>query len=167
MNGRFLSASLFPLGFLVVSVIIEIAFGNISENALRYAYLDHIAIIAAQLINILTPNDPVLVLGNALYGKAHLVIASTCSGSGFLSLLAAAIIVFSTSVKNKVIGLLMGIVIVIVFNMGRIIGLYLTMAYHPDWFLWVHEYVTPTLMTILFCLFFAVWAFWASDKGYG
>lgn len=166
MNTRFLSASLFPLAFLVVSVFIEILFGNMPENTLRYFYLDYIANITAKIINILTPNDQVLVLQNALYGKAHLVIASTCSGSGFLSLLAAAIIVFSTSLKHKLTGLFLGILFVVLLNIGRIIGLYLTMAYQPDWFLWVHEYFTPTLMTILFCLFFAVWAFWATDKAY-
>lgn len=166
MNARFLSAMLFPSGFLLVSVLMEIVFDSISEDIQRYIYLDHLANISADVINLLTPSDRVIVLQNALYGKAHLVIAPTCSGSGFISLLGAAIIVFSTSIKNKLMGLFIGIILVGLFNMGRIIGLYLTMAYQPDWFLWVHEYFTPTLMIMLLCVFFAVWAFWATEKRY-
>jgi exosortase family protein XrtM len=164
MNSRLLVGILFPLGFLAVSTFIGFLFEHISENTLRRVYLDQIAIISGQIINLLTPHEHVFVLQNTLHGKAHLEIAPTCSGLGFLDLLGAAIMVFPTSIRNKLTGLIFAIILVALINLGRIIGLYYTMAYLSDWFLWLHLYVAPTLMIILFCLYFAGWTFWTAGK---
>lgn len=159
--------ALFPMGFLAVSLALGSLFEAISETALQRFYLNHLATISAQLINILSPSNKALVLQNIIFGKAHLEIASTCSGLSFLSLLGAAILVFTTSIRNKVIGVVIGIILVLLLNLVRIISLYFTIAYQPEWFLWIHLYVAPTLMIILCCLFFAGWAFWAIEKNHG
>lgn len=167
MNKRWREVILYPFGFLFVSTLLGALFEIISKSALERHYLNHIATLSGQIIHFITPNDRVLVFQNGVYGRANLQVASTCSGLGFIALLGAAIIIFSTSIQHKLIGFVAGILFVVLLNTGRIAGLYFVMAYHPGWFLWLHLYVAPTLMVILCCLFFVSWSFWTMDKRYG
>lgn len=164
-NRRLLISILFPFGFLLVSTLLEVLYLNISDTTLRRLYLDPIVSISAQCINFITPNNKVSVHQNALLsGNAYLEVVRTCSGTGVLFLLIPAIAVFSTSLRNKLVGLVFGLLGVVLLNLGRIIGLYFTMVYQPDWFLLIHLYIAPTLMIVLCCLFFAGWAYWASES---
>lgn len=167
VNKRWREIILYPFGFLLVSTLFGTLFEIISKSALEKHYLNLIAALSGQVIHFITPNDRVLVFQNGVYGRANLQVASTCSGLGFIALLGAAIIMFSTSILHKLIGLVTGILLVVLLNTGRIVGLYFVMAYHPGWFLWLHLYVAPTLMVILCCLFFASWSFRTMDKRFG
>lgn len=167
MNKRWRESILYPFGFLFVSTLFGALFEMISKSALEKHYLNHIAALSGQIVHYITPNDRVLVFHNGVYGRVKLEVASTCSGLGFIALLGAAIIILSTSILHKLIGLVMGILLVVLLNTGRIVGLYFVMAYHPGWFLWLHLYVAPTLMVILCCLFFASWSFRTMDNRFG
>ncbi|MDP3391623.1 MAG: exosortase family protein XrtM [Methylococcaceae bacterium] len=164
VKNRWLMNIFYPLGFLLLSTLLEALYLNISENTLRDVYLDHVATISAQVINFITPSDKVFIHQNSLLsGKAYLEVARTCSGSSVLFFLVAAILVFSASVRHKIVGLVLALLLVVVINLLRIIGLYFAMVYQPDWFLPIHIYISPTLTIILCCLFFAWWALPAKE----
>jgi exosortase family protein XrtM len=167
MKKRWGEVILYPFGFLFVSTLLGALFEILSKSALESHYLNHIATLSGQIIRFITPNDRVLVFQNGVYGRVNLQVASTCSGLGFIALLGAAIIMFSTSIQHKLIGLVAGILFVAALNIGRIVCLYFAMSYHPGWFLWLHLYVAPTLMVILCCQFFVSWSYWTMYKRYG
>lgn len=162
--SRSLIAILYPLGFLGVSVFLEVLYLNIPEYFIKKYYLNNIATICAEFINFVTPGEAVFIHENSfLSNKAYLEIAPTCSGSSILFFLVAAISIFSAPVRQKIIGIILSLILVISLNTFRIIGLYFMMAYRPEWFLPTHLYIVPTLTIMICCLFFAWWAF--KEKG--
>lgn len=158
-NSR-LVAVLYPLGFLGLSTLFEALYLNIPENILKQFYLNPITSISAKFINFVTSSEKAFIHQNSLLSeKAYLEIAPTCSGSSILFFLVAAILIFSASVKHKIIGIILSLILVVFLNTFRIIGLYFVMIYRPEWFLPFHLYISPTLIIIMCCLFFAWWGF--------
>jgi exosortase family protein XrtM len=123
--------------------------------------------ICVDLINMLAPMEKVLAeQSHLISANADLEIVRGCDGAGVLFLLVAAIVAFPSKFKQKVIGLLLGIVFIYLLNLLRIGILYFVMAYHPYWLELIHVYLAPTLMVILACAYFALWAFSSNEKTY-
>lgn len=115
--------------------------------------------VSVDIINFFT-NENLSAIENKLSSsKAILVIIRGCDGSGSLFLLCSAILAFSASIKDKIIGLFIGIVLLYCINQLRIIGLYFVVAYQREYFLPIHTYYAPSLIVIICGLYFAWWAF--------
>ncbi|AEG02764.1 exosortase family protein XrtM [Methylomonas methanica] len=160
--NRLLKSFFFPLGFLVISLTLDSLYLGINDLSLKQFYLNHLAYASANFINFITPGENVAVYQNSISsGKVNLEIARTCSGSTTLFLLMAAILVFYGSVWHKVSGIVFSVLLVSFLNHIRIVSLYFSLAYNPDFFSLIHLYIAPTLTIICCCLFFTWWAFWA------
>ena len=122
-----------------------------------------IGVFCSKLIHFIAPMEQVSAVLNHLQSPvADLEIVRGCDGAGAVFLVMAAILAFPASVKRKLIGLVLGILLMYSLNLIRISGLYFVVAYHNDWFQIIHTYLAPTLLIIVACLFFAWWALGAS-----
>jgi exosortase family protein XrtM len=119
----------------------------------------------ASIINYLRPDEQVVAARNILSSHGiSLEVVRGCDGAGTIFLLAAAVITFSASFKDKILGLVSGVILLALINLFRIIGLYFVMRYEAQWFTPIHTFFAPTLIIIISCLFFAVWAQCAAKK---
>ncbi len=117
------------------------------------------------IINFLHAGENAIAARNMLLSNGvSLEIVRGCDGAGTIFLLAAAIITFSASFKDKIVGLVSGIALLVVINLLRIVGLYFVMSYHSQWFTPIHTYFAPTFIIIISCLFFAGWAQYAAKR---
>ena len=147
--------------FLSIYAIFHFAYFQVPDDVLReVVYYQGFGVVCVQFIHFFAPLEPVSALHNHLQSpRADLEIVRGCDGAGALFLLLAAILAFPASIKRKVIGLVLGALLMYCLNLVRLIGLYFLVAYHNGWFLLVHTYLAPTLLVVLACLFFAWWAF--------
>ena len=112
---------------------------------------------SSNLINVITPNEKTVVEGSAIIGKATVVVMRGCEGVEVMLLLIAAVIAFPASIRYKIYGIIAGILIIYIFNLLRIAGLYYTIRYRPDLFDMMHIYAGQTVIIILFLILFIFW----------
>ncbi len=162
--GMYLQIGLF-LGFYVV---LYTAYSQLPINILRdVVYYLGVGVPCAELIHFIAPVEQVAAVQNHIQSPlADLEIVRGCDGAGALFLVMAAILAFPTTIKRKLTGLVLGVLLIYSLNLIRISGLYFIVAYYKDWFQVIHTYLAPTLLVIVACLFFAWWAWGASRTSY-
>lgn len=112
---------------------------------------------SSALINIITPIEKTMVQGSVIIGKATVVVMRGCEGIEGMLLLIAAICAFPARIIAKVYGIIGGILIIYIFNLSRIVGLYYINRYKPDLFDMMHIYVGQTVIIIISLIFFIFW----------
>ncbi|AEG02001.1 exosortase family protein XrtM [Methylomonas methanica] len=156
---RQITAIGYILGFMLFSITFDWVYLKLSNNSFLVFYLNQIAIISRDCIGFLAPENKVFVHNNALLSaNAYLEVDASCSGSDFLLPMAAAMLVFKTSLKQKLFGIIFAAVLISALNLARIVILYLIKCYQPIWFVPVHEYIAPGFNIIVCCLYFLYWA---------
>ncbi|MEM7304135.1 MAG: exosortase family protein XrtM, partial [Pseudomonadota bacterium] len=100
----------FLLLFIAIYALFQFLYFKIPDTILKNdIYYHGIVSISADIINFFT-NENVTASENRLSSsKAILVIVRGCDGAGSIFLLIAAILAFSASIKDKVIGIISGI----------------------------------------------------------
>jgi exosortase family protein XrtM len=150
--------------FIGIYIVLYIAYMAIPDDVLR------LTVFPAGIVR------PTLAIINMLDNSAHAVsdastlmsrngnldIVRGCDGSGIALLLTSGILAFPTSLRAKVKGLMVSLLLVVFTNCLRILGLYFALAYADNWFELLHLYIIPTLMVLLAGGYF-IW--WASRQG--
>lgn len=151
--------------FFGIYAVFHTAYFQIPDEVLRdVVYYYGIGVFCSELISLIAPLEQVVAVQNHLKSPlADLEIVRGCDGAGALFLVMAAILAFPTTIKRKLVGLVLGVALMYSLNLIRISGLYFVVAYHRDWFQVIHTYLAPTLLIIMACLFFAWWA-WGSSR---
>lgn len=85
------------------------------------------------------------------------LVRNVCNGLEVTGIFLAAVLAFPTGWRNKLRGLALGYPIIFVFNVTRIVVLYILGLSNPDVFETVHRYYAQAL-TIILTL--AVWVLW-------
>lgn len=83
-----------------------------------------------------------------------------CNGVEAMICLAAAILAFTTSWKNKIIGLIIGFIAIQLLNIVRIISLFYLLQWNKEWFEWAHLYVWQALIILDALIIFILWIRW-------
>jgi exosortase family protein XrtM len=110
------------------------------------------------LINLLSPQERAFANGTYLISKSvSLAILPGCDGSEGIFILISAILAYSTSIINKLKGLICGILYIYILNIIRIASLYYTAKHYDQYFNIVHGYIGQTFIIVMGCLFFIVW----------
>lgn len=150
----------FVLRFLLIYAVLYAGYTRLPDSFLRdVVYLQAIGQVCAASINAIAPEEGVRAYDNVVgSSKAALEIVRGCDGIGTLLLVIAAVLAFPTFWRHKLVGMALGFATVYLINIVRISGLYFINAYRPEWFLPVHTYYAPTLIVVLCCLFFVLWA---------
>ena len=110
------------------------------------------------LINLLMPETSVHAQhASLLSNRGNLVILPGCEGTEAVYLLSAAFLASWIKWKDKMIGIVLGIVLVYALNLARITWLFYVFAYHRRWFDFSHAYLGSTFIIVFSCLFFVLW----------
>lgn len=114
--------------------------------------------MSSKIINVLTPDEKTFVQGMIIRsGTFTLEIKEGCEGIEGMLLIIAAICAFQMGVKEKISGVLAGILIIYLFNLLRIIVFYYTIKYKPDIFDVMHMYIGQSVIIFVGVLFFIMW----------
>ena len=154
--------------FIGFYVLLDFGYFQIPVDLfINVIYYYGVVTICADVINFIAPLENVIAQQNHLISvKANLEIVRGCDGAGVLFLVISAILAFPAKLIRKLIGLLLGIILISMINLLRIIVLYFVVAYHSEWFSLIHTYLAPTLMVIVGGSYFAWWAFGSLNKTY-
>lgn len=85
-------------------------------------------------------------------------VATGCNGTEALSLFCAAVLAFPTRVRQKILGLGIGILGILIVNELRIIGLVIVAVVRPDYLFEAHNYIGQTFVIVMGA---AIWVYWA------
>ena len=87
-------------------------------------------------------------------------IVLECTGVYEMLIFAAAVLAFPTTVWKKVVGLVMGIPLLYVFNVARILFLILVGAHWHDAFEFMHIYFWQATLILMITSVWLLWIFW-------
>lgn len=152
-----------PVRFVVVFVTLYAAlhalYFAIPDRILRDGVHYHAIVVpAAYLIRVVVRQEPVSAVEGTLSSpRAALSIVRGCDGAGVAFLLMAAVLAFPTSLKRKLLGMLGALGLAYLLNQVRVVGLYFVAAYRHEWFDLLHNFLIPTFIIVVCCLFFAWW----------
>jgi exosortase family protein XrtM len=116
---------------------------------------------AAYLINL--TGTGVHVHSTHIMGANFVVdVKNGCNAVYEISLFVCAVAVYPAGIMHKLKGIIIGSALLYIFNLTRIVILFLTGVYHKDFFNMVHNHVSQSLFIFLMVVF---WLFWASRAG--
>jgi exosortase family protein XrtM len=114
---------------------------------------------SAVLINLFTPHEQVLVKHQLLLSPyAGLAVQKGCEGMEGVFLLCAAIAAFRTTLRQKLMGALAGLVIIMALNVSRLVSLYYVLRFEKMAFGLLHGYLWPGVIVLGGALYFLWWA---------
>jgi exosortase family protein XrtM len=114
---------------------------------------------SAAVIQWLTPWERVMAQGHSLVSPhARLNVLNGCEGTECLFLLWAAVLAYPAAWARRLNGLFFGTGLIYGLNQVRIVGLYYAARHDRELFQLLHGTLAPTLIILLACLFFLVWA---------
>jgi exosortase family protein XrtM len=149
----------FIIGFIAVFGVLQFGYNASRDTVVERLVIDVATIRpAAMLINLITPDERVQPHEHRLVSPyVKLSVLNGCEGTEALFLLFAAVIAFNAPWRHKLVGVLLGGVLVYQLNQVRIVALYYALRHDKELFSALHGYVGPTLIILLCCLFFLWW----------
>jgi exosortase H (IPTLxxWG-CTERM-specific) len=106
----------------------------------------------------------VSVENEILYSLSHrkaVRVERGCNGVEAVAVLAAAILAYPTTMKAKILGLILGALAVQSLNVIRIVALYYLNIWNEALFEWTHLYLWQLLLILDAFVFFVLWLRWA------
>ncbi len=148
--------------FLLFLLIQAVLFGGeLTAPAQAYfvmPWTNFLATISAGLVKFFDPN--VLVIGKVVQSTSNgfaVSIEAGCNGVEATIVLVAAMLAFPAPWKNKIIGLVIGVIAVQGLNIVRIISLFYLGQWNYEVFEWAHLYVWQALIMLDVLI---VWLLW-------
>lgn len=150
----------FVVLFLAVFTLLQLSYSHSRGGVFEQFFIHTLTVKpSAWLINVITPQETVIAQSHRLVSPfARLSVLNGCEGIEAMLLLLAAIVAFSAKWKYKLMGAILGVVLVYVLNQVRIVSLYYMWRFDRDGFNILHGVVGPTLIIISACVFFMWWA---------
>jgi len=113
---------------------------------------------AFAIITFLTPGEQAVLNGTSLNSPhVNFEIVRGCEGMEGMLLLISAMSAFSIPWKDKLKGILYGLLFIYVFNLLRIVGLFYLITYYAGAFSFAHLFVGQSIMVVLVAVFFILW----------
>jgi len=100
------------------------------------------------------------IIMRSLANGTAVKIMPGCNGVEAMICLAAAIIAFTATWKQKIIGLIAGFIAIQLLNIVRIISLFYLLQWNKEWFEWAHLYVWQALIILDALIIFILWVRW-------
>jgi exosortase/archaeosortase family protein len=145
--------------FLAVFVLLQAAWGVARGTQVERAVIDQATVHTARfLIRLIEPSLPVAAEGSRLKAPGGGInILNGCEGTEVLFLLYAALAAAAMPWRGRILGALVGTLLVFALNQGRVVALFY--AYRSDraMFDLMHGTVAPLVLIALTLLFFVYW----------
>lgn len=152
----------FILGFAVLFGAFEASRGSAFE---RFVVEDLILVPTTSLINAVTPNEHVTLVGRVISSPgSNLNVMRGCEGIEMFLLLAAGIVAFPAGWKQRMRGLLFGSILAYLLSVSRLMALHYILHYSPGAWEALHGLVLPLGPIILMTLYFMRWSASASQS---
>lgn len=133
------------------------------DRCFIYPTLELTAGAASWLMNL--AGQGTAVQGVTIQGSDFAVrIQRGCDPLEPVILFAAAVIAFRAPRRKKVLGILLGGLLLFVLNLARILSLCWTTRNHPRWFETVHQEWWPALFIISSLVLWIAWIHWARES---
>ena len=117
-----------------------------------------IADISVTLISYFDAN--VISYGKVIQSQTNgfaVSIEPGCNGVEAMIVLAAAVLAFPSSIKQKIAVLIIGFFAIQIMNLGRIISLFYIGQWNTSIFEWAHLYIWPMLIMVDVLIVFLLW----------
>ena len=139
-----LSASIFVLVFIVL----QWAWREARDTGLEQLVIHEVTVKpAATLVRIISPDIPAVAAGASIKAPGGgLNILNGCEGTEVMFLLAAAFAAVRLRLKEKAIGLALGLVLVYLLNQARILALFYSYRADRGLFDMLHTLILPALL---------------------
>lgn len=108
----------------------------------------------------ITGLEPVIYQNIIKFAGTVWLVDTECTAVNLINVFAAFICVYPASIKNKSIGLLLGLPFIIVANIARLLGMAWVVEVAPSYLGYFHDYLWQVLFLIMVGL---MWLFWV-DK---
>lgn len=145
----------FVLVFFVLAAAFEASRGSRVEH---FVVVDLILVPTTDLINVVTPRDPVELTGRTFVTPTtRMHVTRGCEGIELFLLLAAALAAFPARLMHKAGGLLVGSVLAYVLSVTRLMVLDYTLRYVPRGWEAMHGLIMPLVPVIVMALYFLRW----------
>jgi exosortase family protein XrtM len=110
------------------------------------------------IIQFLTPAEQLVLNGTQLSSpQVSFEIVRGCEGMEGILLMISAMCAFSMAWREKLKGVLVGVVFIYLFNLLRIVGLYYLMRYNPGAFYFAHLFVGQSITIVIVSVYFVLW----------
>jgi exosortase family protein XrtM len=149
--------------FVAIYAALHAAYFRVPDAVLREV-VHFYAIVwpGAAVIQLASPGAQVVAVQGTLRSpKATLNVVRGCDGAGVVFLMIAAVVAFAAGWKQKLLGIGAALLLTYLLNQVRVVVLYFVAAYRYDWFNLLHNYLIPTFIIVVCCMFFTWWAAWA------
>jgi len=144
------------LKFMGLSVLIYTASSLLFHNALQNLLSEIIALTGNHLIHLL--GDHSLRSGPMIFSYRFAVnVGADCANAETLCIFMTAVLLTPVTWRQRIIGILLGVLTLIAINILRVTCLYLTGAHYPSLFPLLHEKIWPIIMTPMAFLVFLGW----------
>ena len=150
----------FGLIFGVVFVILMTAFeASRGSTFEKFVVEDAILLPTTALMNALTPQEPVELRGRTLVSAtSKLHVTRGCEGVEMFLLLAAAILAYPASVKQRLWGFLLGAILAYALSIARLVVLDYSLRHLPAAWEMLHGLIMPLAPIVALALFFLHWS---------
>ncbi|MBN1829098.1 MAG: archaeosortase/exosortase family protein [Deltaproteobacteria bacterium] len=137
------------------------------RNYSRHLLVDTLnAKASAFIINTIKPAEKVVARQSVIGSGAFSIrIAEGCEGIEGVLLVVAAILAFPMTWKLKILGAVLGSLVVYLANLARITALYFTVKYRPGLFNLMHLQIGQTFIIVIGILFFVSWIYVTEKPG--
>ncbi|MEO1420294.1 MAG: exosortase/archaeosortase family protein [Pseudomonadota bacterium] len=155
-KGGFRFVARFVAIFVALQIVLVFLLGEIVQP-----FLIEQATVqpGAPLLAALYPADmPVAASDMIRSSTVSLQVLRGCEGTEFYLLLAAAILAFPASWRQKAAALVVGCSLVFVLNQARLVVLYAIARDHRDVFQLVHVYFAPLVFVAIIGALFSIWS---------
>ena len=137
-----------------------------------YAFQGYLRVLSSITGTILRATDQdVEVAGTVLRSPDFTMgIAGGCAGLEAIATFSFAVIASPLAARSRVIGLVLGVVLLSTINLLRIVTIFLVGAWRPSLFAFVHEDLWQAAMILIAVLLWCAWIDWAvkiSRRGCG
>jgi len=122
-----------------------------------------VARVSGRILNVM--GERVAIAGTAISSNAFTVnIENGCNGLETALLLAAAVLAFPASGRQRVAGFFLGFAAIEVVNLVRVVSLFWIGAHRPRWFGSAHTLVWQSLVVLAGVGLFVLWASIVTQK---
>jgi len=148
----------FVLLFLLLVIILGLLYAHLTASYHeKIAWVMDITAVLTGWIMSVVPGDSYRFGTVCVYNGFTVEIIDECTGLLEMVIYSAAVLAFSTSIRNKLKGLAIGIPAIFVFNLVRIVVLLLVGAHSQSLFEFMHLYFWQATLIIMIA---AVWIGW-------
>ena len=143
--------------FAVLMVGFQLAYyGFVVKSSVFDTYMAGSARAAAALLGLV--GETATASGNSLRSSFSVSIKHGCDGLQAMWILVAGVISFPRNLRQKLVGITVGIGLLLALNVVRIASLVWIGAHLPSWFQIAHVHAWPAILTCCAMLFWVAWA---------